>query len=76
MIDQKQLENVEYFKYLDSIITNDAKCTNGMKSRIAMAKAPFKKIKKEEKPFHQQIGLEFKKEMSNMFNVEHCSVWC
>jgi hypothetical protein len=37
---------VEYFKYLDSIITNDARCTNGIKSRIAMAKAPLKKKKK------------------------------
>jgi hypothetical protein len=27
MIDQKQLENVEYFNYLDSMITNDARCT-------------------------------------------------
>ena len=40
-----------------------------------MAKAPFKKIKKEEEnSFHQQIGLEIKKEMSNMFYAEHCSV--
>ena len=43
MIDQKQLENVEYFKYLGSIITNDARCTNEIKSRIATAKAPLKK---------------------------------
>jgi len=43
MTDQKQLENVEYFKYLGSIITNDARCTNGIKPRIVMAKAPFKK---------------------------------
>jgi hypothetical protein len=27
MIDQKQLENVEYFKYLGSILTNDGRCT-------------------------------------------------
>jgi hypothetical protein len=27
MIDQKQLENVEYFNYLGSMITNDARCT-------------------------------------------------
>jgi hypothetical protein len=26
-IDQKQLENVEYFKHLDSMITNGARCT-------------------------------------------------
>ena len=38
MIDQKQLENVEYFKYLGSMITNDGRCTREIKSRIAMAK--------------------------------------
>ena len=27
MIDQKQLENVESFKYLGSILTNDGRCT-------------------------------------------------
>jgi hypothetical protein len=43
MIDQKQLENVEYFKYLGSMITNDARCTREIKYRIAMAKAAFNK---------------------------------
>jgi hypothetical protein len=38
MIDQKQLEKVEYFNYLDSIIPNDARCTRDIKYRIAMAK--------------------------------------
>jgi hypothetical protein len=36
---------VEYFSYLDSTITNDAKCTREMKSRIAMAKAALNKNK-------------------------------
>jgi hypothetical protein len=27
MLDQKQLENVESFKYLGSILTNDGRCT-------------------------------------------------
>jgi hypothetical protein len=46
MIDQKQLENVEYFNYLGSMITNDARwCTCKIKSRIAMAKAAFNKKK-------------------------------
>jgi hypothetical protein len=45
MIDQKQLENVEYFNYLGSMITSDARCTREIKSRIAMAKAPFNKKK-------------------------------
>jgi hypothetical protein len=37
IIDQKQLENVECFKYMGSMLTNDGKCE--IKSRIAMAKA-------------------------------------
>jgi hypothetical protein len=45
MIDKKQLENVEYLNYLDSIITNDARCTCDIKSRIAIAKAAFNKKK-------------------------------
>jgi hypothetical protein len=40
IIDQKQLENVESFKYLVSIL-NDGGCFCEIKSRIAMAKAAF-----------------------------------
>jgi hypothetical protein len=43
MIEQKQLQNVEYFKYLGSMLTNDGRCTCEIKSRIAMAKAAFNK---------------------------------
>jgi hypothetical protein len=45
MTDQKQLESVEYFSYLGSMITSDARCTREIKSRIAMAKATFNKKK-------------------------------
>ena len=45
MIEQKQLENVECFKYLGSILTNAGRCTCEIKSRIAMAKAAFNKKK-------------------------------
>jgi hypothetical protein len=45
MIDQKQLENVEYFNYLGSMITNDAMCTREIKYSIAMARAAFNKKK-------------------------------
>ena len=37
------LENVESFKYLGSILTNDGRCTCEIKCRIAMAKAAFNK---------------------------------
>ena len=39
MMDQKQLENVEYFNYFGNIITNEARCTREIRSRIAIAKA-------------------------------------
>ena len=45
MLGQKQLENVECFKYLGSILTNDGRCTCEIKSKIAMAKAAFNKKK-------------------------------
>ena len=40
MIEQKS-ENMEYFNYLGSMVTNDARCTWEVKCRIAMAKAAF-----------------------------------
>jgi hypothetical protein len=43
MIDRKQLENVESFKYLGSKLTNHGRCTCEMKSRIVMAKDAFVK---------------------------------
>jgi hypothetical protein len=41
----KKLENVEYFKYLGNILTNDGRCTCEIKSRNSMAKAAFSKKK-------------------------------
>ena len=43
MIDQKQLENVKYFKYLGSILANDGRCNCDIKCRISMVKAAFNK---------------------------------
>jgi len=43
MIDHKQLENVQYFKYLGSMIANDARCAREIKYRIFTAKAAFSK---------------------------------
>ena len=55
MIDQKQLENVEYFNGLGSMITNDERGIWEIKSRIPMGKAAFN----NKKTFHQQIGLKY-----------------
>jgi hypothetical protein len=41
IINQKQLENVEYFNYLGSEIKSYAKHAHEIKSRMTMAKAAF-----------------------------------
>ena len=41
-INTKELENVEYYNCLGSMITNDARCTHEIKSGIAKEKAAFK----------------------------------
>ena len=41
IIDYKQPENVEYLKYLGSMITNEARCAREIKFRIAIEKAAF-----------------------------------
>ena len=43
MVCQKQLKNVEYFSYMGSPITSDARCTHEIKCTIAMAKLAFPK---------------------------------
>jgi hypothetical protein len=43
LIDKKQLENVECFKYLGNISTSDGRRTYEIKCRIAMVKAAFNK---------------------------------
>jgi hypothetical protein len=60
MIDQKQLENVECFKYLGSILTNDGRYTCEIKSRIAMKKAAFNKKKTL---FTSKLDLNLKKKL-------------
>ena len=45
MIDQKQLENVEYLNYLVSMVTNDARRAREIKARIAIAKSTFNRKK-------------------------------
>jgi hypothetical protein len=60
MIDQKQLENVESFKYLGSMLTNDGRCTCEIKSMIAMAKAAFNKNRAL---FTGKMNLELRKKL-------------
>ena len=57
MIDQKQLENVESFKYLGSML-NDGRCTCEIKCRIVMAEAAFNK---KRAPFTSTLDLELRR---------------
>jgi hypothetical protein len=66
MIDKKQLENVEHFNYLGSMITNDARCTCEMKSRITMAKATFNTKKTL---FTSKLDLNLRKKL------DKCYIW-
>ena len=66
MVDQKQLVNVESFKYLDSILTNDERCTGEIKCRIAMAKAAFNK---KRALFTGTLDLELRKKLVK------CYIW-
>jgi len=66
VIDQKQLENVESFKYLGSILTNDGKCTGEIKCRIAMAIAAFNK---KRALFTSTLDLKLRKKLAK------CYIW-
>jgi hypothetical protein len=60
MISQTQTENVEYFNYLGSTITNNARCTQEITPWNAMAKAGFKKKKTL---FTINLDLNFRKKL-------------
>jgi len=55
MIYQNQLENVEYFSYVGSMINKDARCTHEIKSRTAIAKVAFNR--KEDPIPHSQTYI-------------------
>jgi hypothetical protein len=58
MIGQEQLDNMEYFNYHGSMITNYARCTHEIKSNNAMAKAAFNKKKD---PFIRKLDQNLRK---------------
>ena len=60
------LEDVESFKCLGSILTNDGRCTCEIKCRIAMAKTAFNK---KRVPFTSKLDLELRKKLAN------CYIW-
>ena len=71
VLDQKQLENVDYFNYLGSMMMNDEWLTWEFKSRITMKSS----IWQEEDSFHQKTGLKFKEETSEVLRLKLCIVW-
>ena len=66
MIDQKQLQSVESFNYLGSILTNDGKCLREIKCRVGMAKAAFNK---KRTLFISTLDLELRKKLVK------CYIW-
>ena len=64
--DQTQLKNVEYFKYLGSIVTHNTRCTRKVKSRTAKAKAAFNKKKNL---FTSKLDLNLRKKLVK------CYIW-
>ena len=66
MIQQKQLENVESFRYLGSILINDGRCTCDIKCRIATDKAAFNK---KRAIFTNKLDLELRKKLVK------CYIW-
>jgi len=65
MIDPKKREDVEYFNFFHSVITNDARCTREIISRISMAKAAFNK----KRLFNQRTVFKLR------HNVVKCYIW-
>jgi hypothetical protein len=66
MIDQKQIKNVESFKYLGSILTSDGRCICEIKFKIAMAKAAFNN---KRTLFTSTLELELRKKLVK------CYIW-
>jgi hypothetical protein len=66
LIDHKQLDNVESFKYLGSILTNDGRRSCEIKCRIAMAKA---ELNKKTALFTSTLDLELRKKLVK------CYIW-
>jgi hypothetical protein len=58
------LENVEYLNDLGSMITNNARCTCEIKSRIAMVKVAFNKKKNL---FTSKLDLNLRKKLVNCY---------
>ncbi len=73
MIGEKQLENVECFNYLGSMLTNDGRCKREIKSRIIMAKVAFTKKKTL---FASKLDLDLRKKLIKCYIWRMALLWC
>jgi hypothetical protein len=75
VIDQTQLEKVEYFNYLGSIITHNARRrpTHKIKSRIAMAKIAFNR---KQNFSTSKLDLNLRKELLELLDLQQEIVQC
>jgi hypothetical protein len=78
MVDQTQLENVECFDCVGSVITNDAVCMCKIKSKLSWQKRHSTRrfFTNKLDVFHSQIGLKFKEGTSKVLHLERGFVWC
>jgi hypothetical protein len=60
---------MEYFNFLVSLITNDARCTCETKFSIAVTNSTFVL-------FQQEIGLKSKEETIETLRLELSFLWC
>jgi len=64
--DDRQLENVESFQYLRSVLTNEGRCTCELQCNIAMPKAVFNKKRTH---FTSTLDLQLRKKLVK------CYIW-
>jgi hypothetical protein len=67
------MQNVEYFNYLGSMITNDARCNREIKIYDCHGKSI---IQREEDSFQQQTRLQLKEVVTEVLHLECSFVWC
>ena len=65
-INNRELEEVDHFKYLGSVLTRDAYCTREIKMRIAIAKEAFNR---KMSLMTSKLNIGLKKKM------DRCYVW-
>ena len=63
MVGKTQQGNVEYFIYMGSMVTYDARCTREIKSKTVMKKAAFDK----KNLFTRKLDINLRKKLVNCY---------